>query len=70
MVRACSAGASDETVARVQRATDGIPFLVEEVLASPGSAGVARRDSSRQVERLSRGRASGVVDGCDLRTAL
>jgi hypothetical protein len=36
MVRACSPGANDETVARVQRAADGIPFLVEEVLASPG----------------------------------
>jgi hypothetical protein len=36
MVRACSPGANDETVARVQHAADGIPFLVEEVLASPG----------------------------------
>jgi DNA-binding CsgD family transcriptional regulator len=36
MVRACVPGADDEVVSRVQRTTDGIPFLVEEVLASPG----------------------------------
>ncbi len=36
MVRVCVPGASDELVGRVQRAADGIPFLVEELLASPG----------------------------------
>jgi DNA-binding CsgD family transcriptional regulator/tetratricopeptide (TPR) repeat protein len=36
MVRACAAGADDELVLRAQRAADGVPFLVEEVLASPG----------------------------------
>jgi len=36
MVRACVAGADDELVVRAQRAGDGVPFLVEEVLASPG----------------------------------
>jgi DNA-binding NarL/FixJ family response regulator len=36
MVRLCTPGANDETVARIQRVADGIPFLVEEVLASPG----------------------------------
>lgn len=36
MVRACVAAADDELVARVRDATEGIPFLVEEVLASPG----------------------------------
>jgi ATP/maltotriose-dependent transcriptional regulator MalT len=36
MVRVCVPDANDETVGRVQRAADGIPFLVEEVLASPG----------------------------------
>ena len=36
MVRACVAGADDELVLRAQRAADGVPFLVEEVLASPG----------------------------------
>jgi len=36
MVRACLAGADDELVLRAQRAADGVPFLVEEVLASPG----------------------------------
>jgi DNA-binding CsgD family transcriptional regulator/tetratricopeptide (TPR) repeat protein len=36
MVRACVPSADDEVVIRVQRTTDGIPFLVEEVLASPG----------------------------------
>jgi DNA-binding CsgD family transcriptional regulator/tetratricopeptide (TPR) repeat protein len=36
MVRACVPLADDEVVARVQRTADGIPFLVEEVLASPG----------------------------------
>jgi DNA-binding CsgD family transcriptional regulator/tetratricopeptide (TPR) repeat protein len=36
MARACLPGANDETITRVRRAADGIPFLVEEVLASPG----------------------------------
>jgi DNA-binding CsgD family transcriptional regulator len=36
MVRACLPGASDEVIARVWRSADGVPFLVEEVLASPG----------------------------------
>jgi predicted ATPase len=36
MVRACLAGADDDLVARAQLAADGVPFLVEEVLASPG----------------------------------
>jgi DNA-binding CsgD family transcriptional regulator/tetratricopeptide (TPR) repeat protein len=36
MVRECVSSANDELVGRVQRAADGIPFLVEEVLASPG----------------------------------
>jgi predicted ATPase len=36
MVRACLAEAGDDLVARVQLAADGVPFLVEEVLASPG----------------------------------
>jgi len=36
MVRACVASADEEVVSRVQRTADGIPFLVEEVLASPG----------------------------------
>jgi predicted ATPase len=36
MVHACIPTADEETVTRVQRTTDGIPFLVEEVLASPG----------------------------------
>ena len=36
MVRACVPGADRDTVARVARAADGVPLLVEEVLASPG----------------------------------
>jgi DNA-binding CsgD family transcriptional regulator/tetratricopeptide (TPR) repeat protein len=36
MARACSAGAGAELVARVQRAAEGVPLLVEELLASPG----------------------------------
>ena len=36
MIRACVAGADDELVLRAQQAADGVPFLVEEVLASPG----------------------------------
>ena len=36
MVRACLPGADDQLVARAQAAADGVPFLVEEVLASPG----------------------------------
>jgi hypothetical protein len=36
MVRACLPGAGEDVIARVQRTADGVPFLVEEVLASPG----------------------------------
>ena len=36
MVRACQPSAPAEVIARVQRAADGIPFLVEESLAAPG----------------------------------
>ena len=36
MVRACLPGAGAGVVARVQHAAEGVPFLVEEVLASPG----------------------------------
>jgi DNA-binding CsgD family transcriptional regulator len=36
MVRACLPSAPDEVIVRVQRAADGIPFLVEESLAAPG----------------------------------
>lgn len=36
MVQACDPAANDETIARVQRSADGIPLLVEEMLASPG----------------------------------
>jgi DNA-binding CsgD family transcriptional regulator len=36
MVRACLPGADDQLLARALAAADGVPFLVEEVLASPG----------------------------------
>jgi len=36
MVRACWPSAGGDVVGRVQRTADGVPFLVEEVLASPG----------------------------------
>jgi DNA-binding CsgD family transcriptional regulator len=36
MVRACMPGADAGVVAQVQHAAEGVPFLVEEVLASPG----------------------------------
>ena len=36
MVRACLPQAGEDVIARVQRTADGVPFLVEEVLASPG----------------------------------
>ncbi|HEX6518651.1 MAG TPA: AAA family ATPase [Streptosporangiaceae bacterium] len=36
MVRACVADADDQLVVRVRHAAEGVPFLVEEVLASPG----------------------------------
>jgi DNA-binding CsgD family transcriptional regulator/KaiC/GvpD/RAD55 family RecA-like ATPase len=49
MVRACAVDWDDELVARVQRAADGVPFLVEEVLASPG---VPRTFAESVVERL------------------
>jgi DNA-binding CsgD family transcriptional regulator/tetratricopeptide (TPR) repeat protein len=50
MVRACVPGADPDVVARVQQAADGVPFLVEEVLASPGVP-ASFRDTVR--ERLS-----------------
>ena len=36
MVRACLPGAGDAVIAQVRQTADGVPFLVEEVLASPG----------------------------------
>lgn len=36
MVRACVTDADDQLVLRAQLAADGVPFLVEEVLAAPG----------------------------------
>ena len=36
MARACLPEVADEVVARLQRIADGVPFLVEELLASPG----------------------------------
>lgn len=36
MVRSCLPGASNDAVARVRRAAEGVPFVVEEMLASPG----------------------------------
>jgi predicted ATPase len=36
MVRACLPGAGEDVVARVRHTADGVPFLIEEVLASPG----------------------------------
>jgi DNA-binding CsgD family transcriptional regulator len=36
MVRACMPEADGDVVAQVQHAAEGVPFLVEEVLASPG----------------------------------
>jgi len=36
MVRACLADPGEEIVARVQQRADGVPFLVEEMLAAPG----------------------------------
>ena len=48
MVRACLPSAADDVITRVQRAADGIPFLVEESLAASGvprsfAAGVRSR---------------------------
>jgi DNA-binding CsgD family transcriptional regulator/tetratricopeptide (TPR) repeat protein len=36
MVRACRVGAAEQLVARVRRTADGVPLLVEELVASPG----------------------------------
>lgn len=36
MIKACLPDAGEDVAARVQHAADGVPFLVEEVLASPG----------------------------------
>ena len=50
MVGACLPRADPDVVARVQQAAEGVPFLVEEVLASPGVP-ASFRDTVR--ERLS-----------------
>jgi AAA ATPase-like protein len=39
MVRACHPEAGREEIARVQRTAEGVPLLIEEVLASPGVPG-------------------------------
>ncbi len=39
MVAACMPGAGLDVIARVHHAAEGVPFLVEEVLASPGVPG-------------------------------
>ncbi|MHB8504120.1 MAG: ATP-binding protein [Acidimicrobiales bacterium] len=36
MVRACRLGAADGLIARIQATAEGVPLLVEELLASPG----------------------------------
>jgi len=36
MVRACVGDAGDELILQAQRTADGVPFLVEELLAAPG----------------------------------
>jgi DNA-binding CsgD family transcriptional regulator/tetratricopeptide (TPR) repeat protein len=36
MVRACVPGAGEDVITRVRLVADGVPFLVEEVLAAPG----------------------------------
>jgi predicted ATPase/DNA-binding CsgD family transcriptional regulator len=36
MVRACEPGADDRLLSRVHQSADGVPLLVEELLASPG----------------------------------
>lgn len=36
MVRACSPAATPDVITRVQRTADGVPFIVEESLGSPG----------------------------------
>lgn len=36
MVHACRPGASDDVLQRIQGSADGVPLLVEEMLASPG----------------------------------
>jgi DNA-binding CsgD family transcriptional regulator len=38
MVRACAPEAGEEVISRVQSAADGLPLLVEELLATPGRA--------------------------------
>jgi hypothetical protein len=52
MVLACVADASDETVSRVQRAADGVPFLAEEVLAAPGLPGSFRESVRTRLSAL------------------
>ena len=39
MVNACAPDAGDEVIDRVRRTADGVPLLVEEILASPGLPG-------------------------------
>ena len=42
MVRACLPEATGDTIARVQRTADGVPFLVEELLLIRGRAEILR----------------------------
>jgi predicted ATPase len=59
MVRSCLPDAGDDVVARVQRTADGVPFLVEEVLAAPGVPASFRGHGAGPAGRVRRGRTSG-----------
>ncbi len=52
MVRACLPDAGDDVVRRVQDAADGVPFLVEELLAAPGLPASFRDTVQARFDRL------------------
>ncbi len=58
MVRACSPEAGPEVISRVQSAADGLPLLVEELLASSGRAASVQDAVAGRVLELSDGERS------------
>jgi DNA-binding CsgD family transcriptional regulator len=53
MVRACLSEADEDVLARVRRTADGVPFLIEEVLASPGVPASVRDTVRARLSALS-----------------
>ena len=70
MAEACTPGVQAEVIARVQRTADGIPFLVEEVLASPGVPASFRETVRARLAEFSAHGAPRAFQCSDPRTVL